>query len=115
MICKFINPELVENKSHKEIIIDTVSFLKYQQTLGYENVNINSMIELLNILDTVKNTMEQLPKVTCSANNLKCVNYRVTDFDRPEMDYCSYISPCKYKISATDDTETSYINNLKRK
>ena len=104
MSYNFINPELVENKSKKDVIIDTISFLKYQQTLGYENVNINSMIELLNILG------EQSMKSTCSANNLKCVSYRVVDFDSPEEDYCCYSSPCKFKVTINDDIKKEITN-----
>jgi len=50
----------------------------------------------------------------CRIKNIRCVGYRIPDTDDEVLDYCIYALPCSYKISATDDTETSYINNLKR-
>lgn len=53
--------------------------------------------------------------VKCREKNVRCVGYRIIDVDDPVLDHCVYPEHCPHKISATDDTETSYIRNMKRK
>ena len=53
--------------------------------------------------------------VKCREKNLRCVGYRIIDIDDAVLDHCVYPESCQYKLSATDDTEQSYIQNLKRK
>ena len=60
----------------------------------------------------------------CTANNVRCVFYKIVDNDNMYLDYCQNSSECSYKVvpdmltrmtSSATDTDVSIITEYRKK